>query len=327
MPEPAASPDRVHLTFFVGTEEYALPLDRIGQAVSHENLTPIPAAPPFVRGLAAIGSIAVPVVDLSRRFGASGRTASAAQSILAVRVTIRKRWTLMGLLIDRLGRVSTVRADEIQPPDTLAALLPAEFLRGIFERDGRFVFLMDVDRVLDADESATVAELASGEEEGAPDAQQDRVPHLAVRVAGQRCALRLSSLREALPCTRITRVPGAPAHVLGATNVRGAIVPVLDLARRYDVGTTAQQEDSRLILVQPEAGDTAAVAFLVDGIDGLVRVAPGDVDRTPPFGARFPTQLIEGMAPLADDFIPVLDGPRAVSPQAAPQENGVQKER
>ena len=173
MPDPMASTAPVHLTFRIGEEDYGLPLVRVAQTVSDEHIAPLPTAPLFLKGLVSVGGTAVPVVDLSLRFGgARVQKAAAHRSVLTVRVRIRDKATLMGLLIDRLGRVIRISPEQVQPPDAVDALLPHEFLDGIVERDGGFVLLMDVDRVLDADESAVVSELAGEAEIATPETRR-----------------------------------------------------------------------------------------------------------------------------------------------------------
>ncbi len=307
-----------HLSFLIGTEEYALPLERIWKAVGVERLTRVPTAPPFVKGLLAIDGLAVPVVDLAAKFGAARVGAAERSSVLAVDIAIGGRPRHVGILVDRLGRVLRVPAGRLQPPQALEAVVPAEFIVGMLEQEGRFAFFLDLDRVLDGDESARLEELTAQERAaGSEGRRQQPLPFLTVRLAEERCALRLSDLREALPASRITRIAGTPPHVLGAANVRGAIVAVIDAARRYGLGATRELAESRLIVVRTASEQNdSPVGFMVDAIERLVQVAPEEIDRTPPFGTRFPAELVQGMVPLGGEFVPILDSARIVG--AAP---------
>ena len=301
------------LTALIGEEEYAVPLTRVHEVLSLASLTRVPTAPPFIRGLVDVHGAAVPVVDLSRRFGAAPRDGNGHESVLVVETTIRGAATLAGILIDRLGRVRHVPGEDIQPPSPLESLISVEFLTGVFPREGGYVLCVDVDRILGADEAAQVALLSRDlAREAVATPKAARRPYLCVRLAGERCALPLTPLREINPCGEIASIPGAAGFVLGATNVRGTIVPVVDVARRYGLGRTATGSGAALLLVDVGA-EGATVGMLVDAIEGLAQVAEGDLDTTPPFGVRFPTDVVVAMAPVTEGFVPVLDTDRILT--------------
>ena len=138
------------------------------------------------------------------------------------------------------------------------------------------------------------------------------MPYLCVRLAGERCALALTPLREINPCGPIASIPGAAGFVLGATNVRGAIVPVVDVARRYGLGRMSTRRARRCSSSRWgwsgrrwECSSTR--------IEGLAQVAEGDLNTTPPFGVRFPPEVVLAMAPVAGGFVPVLDTDRILA--------------
>jgi purine-binding chemotaxis protein CheW len=305
---------RALLTGVIGGDEYALPLGRVHEVVPHEGFTRVPTAPSFVIGLIELHGAAVPVLDLARKFGAVRPEASGYRSIIVVHAHIRDRPTLVGIVIDRLGRVFKIDADQIQPTPPLESVIAVEFLTGVFERDGRFVLCIDVDRLLGADEAAVVADLARPAASASAEARVARLPYLCVRMADSRCALPLARLHDVLPCGPITHIPGAPAFVLGATNVRGAVVPVIDLARRHGLAATRLTAESCLVLVQVgEDEHDVPVGLLIEGIDGLVQVRADEIDRTPAFGARFPASIVQGMTPILNEFVPILDTERALA--------------
>jgi len=298
------------LTAAIGCDEYAIPLPRVHEIVPCADLTRVPTAPAFVPGLADLHGQAVPVVDLALKFGAGGAP-SAGRSVVVVQMSLQQRPSLVGIAIDRLGRVVRVAAQDVYPPPALDALVAVEFLTGVFAGEDRFVLCLDVDRVLGADEQGALAALAEARVRK-PTPPAVRTAYLCVRVAGQRCALALERLHEIVPCGPITPVPGTLPFVLGATNVRGAVVPVVDVGSRYALGAAGARVDRSLLLVEV-GSDPLPVGMIVDAVDGLFRVPAGDVARTPPFGAPFPAEVVVGMAPIGDTFVPVLDTERALS--------------
>ena len=304
------------LTVALGREEYAIPLARVHEIVPCTGITRVPTAPEFVLGLASLHGGAVPVVDLARRFAAASEPGMN-RSVVVVQMRLQQRPTLVGIAIDRLGRVLKVEAKDVYPPPALDAVIAVEFLTGVFAVEDRFVLCLDVDRVLGADERDALFALAD-EALARPAAPPPvaRTPYLCVRVAGHRCALALGRLHEIAPCGPITLVPGAPAFVLGATNVRGAVVPVVDVAGRYGLAVAPSDAGRSLLLVEV-GDDPAPIGMIVDAVDGLFQVPAAAVDRTPPFGAPFPAEVVAGMAPIGGGFVPILDTERALAPADA----------
>jgi purine-binding chemotaxis protein CheW len=300
------------MSFVIAGDEYAIPLARVHELAPEAGITPLPATPPFVLGLLSLHGAAVPVLDLQLRFRGTAAADVAHRSVLVLQLPIHGTCRLVGVAIDALGRVLQVDESQLQPPPALDTVISLEFLTGVLEREGRFLYALDVDRLLRADEAEAVAQLA--EESAARPAAvapQARRAFLSVRVAGERCAVPLASLDEIAPCGPIARIPGAPRHVLGATNVRGTIVPVVDLPRRFLLQGAAATEDACLLLATPDGRQP--VAARVDAVDGLFHVLASEVDATPPFGARFPSEVVQAVVPLGGVFVPVLDIARALS--------------
>jgi purine-binding chemotaxis protein CheW len=303
------------LTFMIGPEEYAVPLERVREVTSCQGITRVPTTPAFIRGLTSLHGAAVPVVDLAQRFGAP-LDVGEQQSVVVVQVLINEKPTLVGIVSDGTRRLLRVAPAEIAPPPALAALVAVEFLTGVLERDGRFVLCVDVDRLLDADESSHVAALArEATAEEAVEMQLSRSPYVTLRLGRELCALGLADLQEIVSFERVVHIPGTPPFVLGAANVRGLIVPVIDIASRYGLPSTRQIAESCLVLV-PVGSDEheAPVGLLAEAVEGLVHLGPDDLVRTPPFGTGFPGKLVKGMAPVAGGFIPVLDAHCALKP-------------
>jgi purine-binding chemotaxis protein CheW len=117
-------------------------------------------------------------------------------------------------------------------------------------------------------------------------------------------ALPIARVREILRPGAITRLPGAPAHVRGITNVRGRIVPVVDLRERLGLGAAEPTARSRVLLV--ELGGRV-VGVLVDAVSQVLRFPGAAVSQTPEaIGNRF-AERVHGVARLDDRLIIVLD--------------------
>jgi purine-binding chemotaxis protein CheW len=137
---------------------------------------------------------------------------------------------------------------------------------------------------------------------------------LTFRLAGTDVALELRHVVEVVGCSDITRVPGMPAFVRGATNVRGRAVPVLDLSMKLGFGDTVIGKWTSLLLVQLEAlGSPSLLAVLVDAVDELLDVERSALEPAPPFGTRVPPAYVLGLVKREGAYVVVLDLTRALS--------------
>ena len=123
-----------------------------------------------------------------------------------------------------------------------------------------------------------------------------------VELDGQRYGLRADAVREVVRAVTITTLPNAPVVVEGIINVRGAVVAVLDLRRRFEL--PAQPLDPSEYFVLATAGNRY-VALRVDRATELIAVNPAEIDRAEPLLSR--SRYIAGVAKLADGLVLIHD--------------------
>jgi len=105
-------------------------------------------------------------------------------------------------------------------------------------------------------------------------------------------------VREIIRLTTITAVPQMPRHIRGVINLRGKIIPVMDLRVRFEFDSAASTEQTCIIVVQVKLpdGKNIQMGLIVDGVEEVVNLAPGDIEETPDFGGKISTEYIIGMA-------------------------------
>lgn len=163
--------------------------------------------------------------------------------------------------------------------------------------------------------------------EEAPFAEEGSVPYgeerryLLFALAEVELAVELSRLEEVLEPGPVTRAPGAPPWVLGAANLRGQALPVIDLAAKLGLGARsgAGVDDGRrpAILVFRPSAEAARIGVWVSGVLGFVEVGESAFGPPPRFGGPIAPELIVGLVALADRFVPVLDLAPAVSAESS----------
>lgn len=107
-------------------------------------------------------------------------------------------------------------------------------------------------------------------------------------------------VREIIRLTAITAVPQMPDYVKGVINLRGKIIPVIDLRIRFGLADAQDTDLTCIIVVQvklPAGGDTQ-MGLIVDGVEEVINLAAADMEATPDFGAGISTEYIIGMAKI-----------------------------
>jgi purine-binding chemotaxis protein CheW len=146
-----------YLTFLLGEEMFAIGILSIREIIEYGVVTDVPLTPAFIRGVLNLRGAVVPVVDLSARFGRQARDNTKRTCIVIVEVKSAKGSQEMGVVVDAVSEVLDISHDNIEPPPEFGARIRTDFIRGMGKIDGKFVIVLDLDRVLSIDEVAVVA--------------------------------------------------------------------------------------------------------------------------------------------------------------------------
>lgn len=138
--------------------------------------------------------------------------------------------------------------------------------------------------------------------------------HLAFRLGEEVYAIDILRIREIVEYSLPTPVPMMPPSVRGVINLRGAVVPVIDLAVRFGHAATGVGKRTCIVIVETEyAGATHVLGLLVDGVNAVMEIANDSIESAPTFGTKVNTDFISGMARIHGKFVIILDIGRVLS--------------
>jgi purine-binding chemotaxis protein CheW len=133
-------------------------------------------------------------------------------------------------------------------------------------------------------------------------------------IADEQYALPLARAREIVRCETVTKVPDTPPWLRGVTNIRGNVIPVVDLAPRLGCGETPCGRRAAILLIEMDwTGECMVLGLLVEAVGRVVGVAPAEIEAAPPFGTRIKPNLLAGVLPVNDRFALILDIDSALS--------------
>ena len=142
----------------------------------------------------------------------------------------------------------------------------------------------------------------------------DTRQYLSFKLDEEEFALDISKVREVLDITRITRVPRTPDYMKGVINLRGSVVPVVDLNRKFQIKDTERTLNTRIIIgeVELESGRTV-LGVLADAVHEVMELDPEQIEPAPKIGTGLNTEFLKGMGRRGEEFIMILDIDRVFS--------------
>lgn len=138
--------------------------------------------------------------------------------------------------------------------------------------------------------------------------------YLAFALGRETYGVEVLKIREIIRMTDITTVPRMPDFIKGVINLRGKIIPVIDLRIRFALASAELTERTCIVVVQValHAGHLQ-MGLIVDGVEEVLNVGAGEIEGTPDFGAKVDTEYIIGMAKVKDTVVALLDIDRVVA--------------
>jgi purine-binding chemotaxis protein CheW len=138
--------------------------------------------------------------------------------------------------------------------------------------------------------------------------------YLTFSLAGEHFAVGTLSVKEIIEYGQLTGVPMMPPSIRGVINLRGAVVPVIDLGARFGGQRTEVGRRTCIVILEVEHSDEQQViGVIVDAVSEVLEIAPADIEPPPAFGAHIRSDFIQGMGKVGGKFVILLDVGRVLS--------------
>ena len=145
-----------YLTFSLAGEMFAVGILNVKEIIEYGHLTEIPMMPAFIRGVINLRGSVVPVIDLAARFGSKATEVSRRTCIVIIEVADDDTRHDIGIMVDAVSEVLDIPSGEIEPPPSFGAHIRADFILGMGKVNGKFVIILNIDRVLSVEEIAMI---------------------------------------------------------------------------------------------------------------------------------------------------------------------------
>lgn len=149
-----------YLTFIMADEEYGVDILCVQEIRGWESATPLPNAPPHIKGVINLRGTIVPIVDLRQCFGMSAIEYTAVTVVIVLKVETEKGSRIMGIVVDAVSDVYTLADTEMKGAPDLGDAVNTDYIRGLVSVDEKMVILLEIDKLLSLEELPDLSELS-----------------------------------------------------------------------------------------------------------------------------------------------------------------------
>ena len=142
----------------------------------------------------------------------------------------------------------------------------------------------------------------------------EQTQYLTFYLGGEEYAIGILQAKEILEYDTLTKVPQTPPSIRGVINLRGSVVPVVDLAAKFGLPPSTVTKRTCIIIVEAGLGGTRTVmGVLADAVSQVMDLAPEDIEPPPAFGTAVRVDYLQGMGKVGKKFVLILDVDRVLS--------------
>jgi purine-binding chemotaxis protein CheW len=170
--KPHALGNGQYLTFFIAGEEYAVNILKVKEIIEYDTVTVVPNTAPWIRGVTNLRGNVVPVIDLAVKLGLPASQASRFSCIVITEVSYDDETLTLGVMADSVSQVLDFPQNEIESPPPFGTRVRLEFLLGMGRMGKKFCLILDIDKVLSADEFLAVTDSAHPAQDNTADLPQ-----------------------------------------------------------------------------------------------------------------------------------------------------------
>lgn len=278
--------DQQFVSFLVNEEYFAFPMLSVGEIIRVPTMVSVPLGPPQMIGLANLRGNVLPVYDLSMiLMGTVSPTTDVARVVV-----VESELGSVGFLVDRVLKVYSVSTDTVIDRASMTESIAYEYMLGIIRQDAQPVEqILDVAALARAQSTTKrdsrnlqFSTMHQFDSEATRDgSEEDSTQQLVCfSLDNQEFAFYLQDVEEIVRVpAEISQLPESVPAVLGLVNLRGRIIPIVDLANSIGMSTTEINEASRIVITQNS--DFGSVGFVVAKVSNVVSISDSELEEVP----------------------------------------------
>jgi purine-binding chemotaxis protein CheW len=267
------------VTFLLGQEEYAFDIMQVKEIIRVQKITAVPNVAAYIEGVVTIRKLLLPIINMRLFFGLENIPINDQARIIIVDLGQLS----VGFRVDKVLEVLSVARNVIEPPPLVFNEVEAGQIRGVAKLNNgkRLLMCLNATKLLPAEVVRNFSgEAADGE--GVAVKRDNKVIEeeqlVTFKLENEEFGIKITEVQEINRITDITHMPNAPMYIDGLVNLRGNIIPVLNLRRRFGLTERPRDDATRIIIVDIVNHKTGV---MVDAVSEVLRFDSSLVEETP----------------------------------------------
>jgi purine-binding chemotaxis protein CheW len=284
--------------FNIGEGEYACNIDNVKEIIRLPEIMKVPDTAPYIEGVLSIRNQLMAVINLGKLLGMNFKQPDESSRV----VIINNGNFSFGVIVDKVAHVIPVQKELFKKNSQIAN---CSYIKGIFNLNNgsRLIMMLDPHKLISIAETKSIMEVDHKkivkDKSSDIDEADHNLEHIVVfKLGEEEYGIEINNVQEINRMCDITHFPGAPAFIAGMVNLRGDIIPLLNLRRLFAVPDTGSYNESQFIVV--EFG-RKKIGILIDSASEVLRFSKDYIEKAPElFKADSHDSYIDKIAKLND---------------------------
>lgn len=164
-----------YLSFRLGEEVFALHVGKVHKILEMTEITEVPRAPEYMKGVINLRGNVLPVIDMRIKFGMTAAKWTKTTCILVVEADIDEETVMVGLLVDAVQAVQKIKDEEILPPPSIGSKFRSDFISGMTRVNDKFFMVLNIDKVLTSDDLISLKAIQEAREVAAHQQEEQQI--------------------------------------------------------------------------------------------------------------------------------------------------------
>jgi len=284
--------------FLLDKEEYAIEIMKVKEIIRVSQIVTVPNCEAYIEGVVSIRNNLLPIINLRTYFGMEHLDTNDHTRILVVDMGD----FTAGIMVDKISEVLRVPISIIQPPPKFSTQ-SGEQLKGVAKLNNgkRIILMLELSKLISADEISAISGTDGTDEQDVEEksiARQllDEEQMVTFKIDSEEYGVKIANVQEINRMTEITKIPRAPYYIEGIVNLRGNVIPALDLRKLFKLPEKQVTDATRIIIVDFNGKRTGIV---VDSVSEVLRFEKTLIEAPPDIlSSGIDSEYVEGVGKL-----------------------------
>ncbi|MBN2039035.1 MAG: purine-binding chemotaxis protein CheW [Spirochaetes bacterium] len=322
-----------YLNFSVGKQLYAVEISGVREVLEYRqifHLTRIPMINDAIIGVINIRGEIIPIIDLSMRLNNEKMILNPNSGIIIVELDDNGQRVIVGITADRVMGVSRISDDDIVSKPGFGSKIRNDFIENFAMIGDGHVILLRINSLLDFDELSELSGFSIKDLMSIKAAQEDEfslsgrmyeeethnktdeIHYVTLLIEDELYGLQMSRVKEIIRITDMRAVPNSKPFMKGVINIRGRIVPVIDMRERCGLEPKEYQRRTSILIVDV---NDVYIGLIVDIVNKVVKIPADSFQYPPHYSSKIDTDFLDGISQINDKIIINLNIDKILSPE------------